>query len=257
MGVTWLKKGEAAAEQAKQEEVKQEARKAEMGKLWRFMLDPGQTEDVTFLDADVHPKTGALDAFRWYEHFVVFAGKWTSIFCPQQSAPESGEKCPLCETDRPSYMAGFTVIDHRVFKTKNGPSQHTRKLFVCKSGTYEVLNTLAKKRKGLTGYTVSCTRSTKEKAPVVGDTFDVGEKHSLAELAKTYTKTYKTKEGEKTENLATPADFSEEITVRTGEELRAMGFGNAMAQGQVIKPTMPKKADAETPADGGYEEQLG
>ncbi len=142
--------------------------------MWRFWLKPGEEATITFVDGDLSPE-GFLLPPRFYEHNLYLNGKHNNMFvCPEKTSPESGEKCPICEDpqERPSLVALFTVIDHRVFLSKENKQITNRpKLFVAKTQTVEMLNKLAAKLGGLSGQTFDVSRSTSEKSPSVGDLF--------------------------------------------------------------------------------------
>lgn len=229
MSVSWLKQGEESAKMHEQEKINQEAKKAEQGKSFRFFIKKGQEASIIFVDGVLGPK-GYLTPPRFYEHFTIMpGGKWGNVVCPQQTLPQSGEKCPLCETkDKASLVSLFTVVDLTPYTTKNGiVIPFTRKLFVAKPTTFELINKLAIKRGGLAGIKFDVSR-TGDKSPSVGDVFDFQEKYTdLAALKAQFTRTFKTKEGtEKTVCEFEAIDYDKEIPFRSGDELRAMGFGN-------------------------------
>lgn len=227
-GASWLKTGSDSAQLAKQEAVNVEVRKSEQGKMFRFFMDKGEDARVTFVDGSLGAD-GTLMPPRFYEHTIQISGKWTNYVCPEQTNPASKDKCPICESgDRPALVAVFTVIDHRTFKstkTQGKEYSNTPKLFVAKSGTFELLNKLAMKRGGLVGTTWDVMR-TGDKAPAVGSAFDYIGKEELDVLKQKYihevvdpkanTKTVKT--------YFEPANYESEIVFRDGNQLRQMGL---------------------------------
>lgn len=234
MGISWMKTGQESAELAAAEAAAQEARKAQQGKLYRWNLKVKEDAALTFVDGDLNEQ-GFLLPPRWYEHFVKVAGQWQTHVCPEQTNPGSGQKCPLCEQgDKPSLVAGFTVIDHRSFTGKeNKVYTNQRRLFVCKSGSFEMLSKMALKRGGLAGCRFDVSR-TGEKVASVGDVFDFDSKKPIEELKAKYTRTYTDKDGkEHTVCDFEPANYEEEIVYRDEMELRKLGFGKGGHTGQV------------------------
>ena len=93
---------------------------------------------------------------------------------------------------------------------------NSRKKFVAKKGTIQLLTTLAKKRGGLKYATFDVSR-TGDKEPAVGDVFDYTEKAANAsQLAKKYDL--------KPEDVEA-ANYEEEITYRSPEQLLELGVG--------------------------------
>ena len=229
MAVSWLKTGAESEKVAAENALATEKRKSGQGKLFRFFLKKGEEGKICFVDGELSSK-GYLIPPRFYEHFVNQGGEWMNVICPQQTNPASGEKCPICEgKDKPSLVSLFTVIDLRPFVTKDGKTiPFTRKLFVAKPMTFELLNKLAAKRGGLSGCVFDVSR-VGDKSPAVGDMFDFQERYTSEKGAELFTVTFKTKEGQdKTVNLYQPADYANEIVYRTGDELRKMGFGSPL-----------------------------
>ncbi|ATS92312.1 hypothetical protein DLP05_057 [Stenotrophomonas phage vB_SmaS_DLP_5] len=233
MGVSWLKTGADSAKAAEQAKAEAEAKKAEMGNMFRFFIKKGEDARITFVDGELSSQ-GFLLPPRFYEHTVMFNGNWTNFVCPEKTSPELGHKCPLCETgDYASLVALFTVVDHRTYKspTTGKTYKDTTKLFVAKSGTYEMLNKIAIKRDGLIGCTFDVSRMG-DKAPAVGSMFDFVEKNDPEKLKGVWTRSYKDKDGkEVTEDSFKVADYDKEIVFRTGDELRALGFGKGAHTG--------------------------
>lgn len=238
MALTWLKKGEASAEMAKKEEADAAKRKEEMGKMWRFFLGDKEEARITFVDGFLDDK-GVLVPPRLYEHMVYFNGQWTTFVCPEKTNPESGDKCPICEGgDRPSLVAMFTIIDHRVVKGKNNKEySNTPRLFAAKTITFEMLQKIAAKRGGLAGCTFDVAR-VGEKAAAVGSMFDFVEKQDIEVLKQKYTKVLKDEKTgtEKSVSIFVPADYETEIVYRSADQLRALGLGKAPNVGLYHKP---------------------
>jgi hypothetical protein len=250
MAVSWLKQGEDSAKLHEQEKAAQIKRQSEQGKSFRFWLKKGDEASIWFVDGALHTK-GYLAPPRYYEHTVFFNNTWDNIVCPQQTMPSAKEVCPICEgKDRAALVSLFTVIDTRPYTTKNGITiPFTRKLFVAKPTTFDMLNKMAIKRGGLTGCRFDVSR-TGDKSPNVGDVFDFQEKSTDVEaLTQMFTSTFKVKDKQsgsdiqKTVNLWEPLPYEKEIIFRTGDELRKMGFGAPTGGSGFSQDTSPA-ADA-------------
>lgn len=254
MGVSWLKKGEDSEKVAKQAAAEAEARKAEMGAMFRFFVQKDEDARITFVDGELSDQ-GFLLPPRFYEHTLYHAGKWTNFVCPEKTNPELGQKCPICEAgDYASLVALFTVIDHRSYKspTTGKTYQDTPKIFAAKSQTFEILNKMAIKRGGLAGCTFDVSR-TGDKSAAVGNVFDFVEKNALKDLQGKWTRTYKNAQGKEiVEDSFKPADYEKEIVWRDADELRALGFGKPGVGGGPTHSTAAAKAAK--PED--YEEHL-
>lgn len=233
MPVNWLKKGAESAAVAQKEAAVAEQRKSEMGKMWRFWLKDEEEARITFVDGDLCPE-GFLLPPRFYEHNVYLNGSWNNFYvCPEMTGGDEGEKCPLCESgDRPSLVALFTVIDHRIFESKDGKKYtNVPKLLAAKAYSFEMLNKLAMKRGGLAGCTFDVSRIG-EKAASIGSLFDFVEKTDVETLKAKYTETFKDKDGKNvTVSRFVPANYETEITYRTSQELRQLGFGKPVTSG--------------------------
>jgi hypothetical protein len=215
--VGWLKKGSVAKQMMVNEEAKAEKAKEESGKMWRFWMPADETRKITFLDGKLD-SDGMLDLPMFYEHQLKIAGQWTNFVC----VADDDQTCPICERgESKSVLVGvMTVIDHTPHKIKSGPNagkiiKNTRKLFACKRGTVKQLSKKAVKHGGLTGVTFEVSRSDDKKASV-GDDFEFEGKASLKEVMQTYDL--------KPEDVE-PADYDNEITFRTAEELIELGVG--------------------------------
>jgi hypothetical protein len=257
MALQWLKKGADSAAIAKKEEAEAQKRKDETGKMWRFYLKEKEEASITFVDGGLSPE-GFLLPPRFYEHNMYLNGSWNNLFvCPEKTNPESGEKCPLCESgDRPSMVALFTVIDHRTFQSKSDSTKsftNSPKLLAAKSITFELLNKIALKRGGLAGATFDVSRIG-DKAASVGSMFDFTEKRDAEVLKKLFTKTVKDEKGqEKTVSVYEAANYENEIEYRTGDQLRELGFGNQGVSQSTMKKSLPNP-QAASAVD--YESQL-
>lgn len=219
---SFLKTGSEAKALLENEEAKAELRKEQAGKLWRFFIGKKNTGDdfmVTFLDGDL-TEDGTLDCPMWREHTVNWNGRWENfVAVPEEEGPDpitsyNGDK-------EPSFKFGLTVIDHTEIVGKDGKVfKDRRKLFVGTRKTLGVLTKLAQKNGGLAGLTVEISRSNDD-APNVGDVFSMVGKNTHEELVALF--------GEET---ATPANFAEELTYFSPEELIKMGFGKEKVIGK-------------------------
>jgi hypothetical protein len=218
----FMKTGAAAKALLQEETAKAEAAQAERGKLWRFRIPEqkcGEDFTVSFLDG-ILDEDGALSAPMWMEHTIYLAGRWQNVPCTSHEEP-----CPICaNTDSKSALvAGFTVIDHTPYKILKGPNagqmvKDQRRLFIAKKSTFAILQKLASKQGGLIGCTFEVSRQN-DKSPSVGDLFQFLEKRKLSQLASIYG------------DAATPADFGEEITYYSAQQLIGMGVkGTAMGK---------------------------
>lgn len=215
---SWLKKGGAAKEAVVKEEALATARREAAGKAWRFRIPKTQLNEdfsVTFLDGDV--EDGVLDVPVFYEHRIMYNGNWDSFTCVSDE-----EDCPLCaENNRTTLVGVMTVIDHTPYEAKDGKVFRDRiRLFVATPQTLKLLTRIAIKRDGLTGATLTITR-TSDTDPAVGSIFEFEEKRSMEELAKLFPQ--KDKEGKVLP--FGPLNYEEEIPYRDAEELIKMGLG--------------------------------
>lgn len=234
MAIKWLKQGAASAQLAQQEAAAQELRRESYGKTFRYYLKDGEDASLTFVDGDLSPE-GYLLPPRYYEHTVKLNGKFENFVCPEQTDPQGGHKCPICEQgDKPALVTLFTVIDHRPYTTQEGKTYvNTRKLLVAKTQSFEMFNKIAIKRGGLAGAKFDVSR-TGDKSAAIGSMYDFTEKGDPEELKKKYTRTYKDKEGkEHTVCDFEPLDYEKEIVFRGEEELRKIGFGKGNSAGGV------------------------
>jgi hypothetical protein len=242
-----MKTGKASKAIAEQEAVAAEARKDQQGKLRRFWLDKGEEGRITFVDGSLEDE-GYLAPPRFYEHTVKHRGEWTEFVCVEQTNPEKGEKCPLCEQgERAGLVALFTIIDHRERKAKNSNEVYKdqKRLLVAKPATFELLNKYAVKYGGLAGTTWDVTRLKDDKAPRVGSTFDYVGSTPVKDLQEMFVREVKDKSGKKVlEKYFFPPDYEHEITVYDEQQLRQMGFGNSGVSGSPVPQTFSKAGGA-------------
>lgn len=227
MALSFLKKGKEAQKALKQADAEAEVRAATRG-AYRFWMKEGDERTVTFLDGDLSDD-GLLETVSYKQHNMKVNGKYRNYFpCVAEH-----EACPLCEMDNyASPVWVFTVMDHTKYTDRNGKvHQHERKLFVVKRDTMKRLQKLAAKRGGLTGWTVNISR-TGDKSAEVGSDFDFLEQHDLDDLAKTLKM--------KPDQLR-PLDYDTEIKAFTGDQLREMGFGNAVVGSKDTAKALGKK----------------
>jgi hypothetical protein len=220
---SWMKSGASAKAAVKHEQIKAEERKAEKGKLWRFRMPPNTEGQITFLDGDLDAD-GDLNILMYYEHTIRLNGDWENFVCTAEA--DQTQPCPICEAgDRHSLVGVMTIIDHTPHVIKKGQNagktiKNTRRLFVAKMQTLDMLRKLAQKRGGLARCTFDVSRGD-DKTASVGNVFDFQEKHADFE-------TIANKFGLKAEDVVI-ADYTEEIRFRSPEELIALGAGNAVA----------------------------
>jgi hypothetical protein len=216
---SFMKTGSASHSAIAHEEAKAKQRQEAAQRTFRFRIsqDDLDTEhQITFLDGDLDDE-GLLVIPTWFEHTVKVAGNWTNLVCTGGKEP-----CPICEAgNTPALVGGLTVIDHTPYTIKNGKNEgkvieKSRKLFVAKRGSIGIMQKWASKKGGLRGTTFDVSR-TSGKSPSVGDMFDfVDGPKSLKDLV-----------AEFGEELAVPADWAEEITYRTRDELIDLGVSGA------------------------------
>lgn len=219
---SFLKKGAYAKAAIEQAEAAAEMAKAEAGKMWRFYIKQGEDRRITFLDGDINEE-GMVDAATFWEHVVPMNGGWANFVCTAEE--DASQPCPLCAAGNQKRLVGaLTVIDHTDYKIKNGPKageviKNQRKLFVATRQQLAVLKSLAEKRGGLAGCTFDVIRIG-EKSSNTGSQFDFVEKFdSGQELCEKYGLT---------EEDIQPANYQEEITYRSPEELIELGLGKAI-----------------------------
>ena len=235
-----IKYGKQAQDEQAKETVKNEARKAEYDLMWRFRLNDGEERKITFLDGSL-TENGVIEAPCWHEHTLNIGGKF-----PRYTCTESVEPCPICASgDVATFVRCLTVIDHTPHTIQNGANagkeiKNTRKLFVMKQGTWDLLALQATKRNGLAGITYEVSRHG-DKSPNVGSAFDFVEKFDSPEdLAKKYHLALADVE---------PADYNAELPQRSAEELIALGVGKALKGPGYEKKSYTSNADKDDLAD--------
>lgn len=229
MGFTFLKTGAASAKLAKKQTEDAEAKQQNGYKLFRFWLKEKEEARITFIDGELATEgawKGYPDPPRYWEHNLFLKGTWNHFFvCPEKTNPDSGEKCPICESgDKPSFVALFTIIDHRQVpstKDKTKVYKDQKKLMVCKPQTMEMITKHAIKRGGLAGATFDASR-VGDKSASVGSMFDFVEKKPIEEWKKLYTieKVDPATNKKVTVTNFTPANYEKEIEYHTGEQLQ-------------------------------------
>lgn len=248
MAFHFLKTGAESTKLAQQAKLEALQKKESYNKLFRFSLPEGGEAPITFIDGDLSDN-GILEPPRYYEHRIFLSGSWNNYFvCPVKTNPDAGDFCPLCDSKDKSYLASlFTIIDHRQRVSQKGTAySNTKNLFVAKEKTFGLLYKIAQKRGGLACATFDVTRST-DKDMGVGNQFDFVHKRPLEELKKLYVferTDPKTNEKHVVSNFV-PADYSQEIIYRTGEELCKLGLGKPKTMVTVSSPAGSKVVTSE------------
>lgn len=213
--------GASAKKALHEEETKMKAKQEAAGKAFRFRLPykPGEDNEtqLTFLDGELDDD-GILDIQYYREHTVKKDGYWQNILCTDD---EEGY-CPICEKgENSSVLVGYlSVLDHTPYTTKSGDQiTISKKLFVAKRSTLQLLTKKAIKLGGLTGATFDVMR-TGDREAAVGNQFDLIEKSPLAELAEA---------NDWKPELIEPLDYEEELVYHTAAELAEMGMGPALS----------------------------
>lgn len=234
---SWIKRGAATQQDFKSANARQEQRAQEQDKARRFWLEKtGEECLITFLDGSLLKGTGEeaegfLDAPSWTEHFVKVNGRWQPFVCIADEEP-----CPICDSgNEPSWVAGFTVIDHRSYTSEKTGKVYAnqKRLFVCKLNTYKILQKKARKHGGLVGVTFEATRNG-PKEPQVGSAFEFQQKQGLDVLANQYGA-----------EVAVPLDYEKELTRLSCDQLMQFGFGPTTQVVIGAKPKMPKAEKSE------------
>jgi hypothetical protein len=259
--MNWLATGAQSQALQQQNAVEQAAREAERGKMKRFFItDPGKEARITFVDGALGPQ-GFLVPPRFYEHHSQLNGKWGHYFvCPEKTMPGAGHKCPICAgggTDANPYLASlFTIIDHREFTGSDGKVYKDQpRLYVAKPQTFEVLNKIAVKLGGLSCVTFDVSRSSK-KAASVGDVLINIAKSDETTLQHAYKYAVKNQQGqEEWYTKFAPADYPNEITFRTPEELLKLGLGKGAGFGVGPIGVAPGGAPSQA-SSGDFAKQL-
>jgi len=250
-----MRKGAASVAAVQEEQAARAARKAELGKAWWFKLPkPGDEKRVLFLEGLVDPEHHTIVPGRFYDHFLEWRGEWQHFVCPKLTCPEKKDSCPICESgmkgSQADLMSVLTIIVLTPYTSGKGEVfPFTRMLYVCRSGTWEKLLALAMKRGGLKGWVVDIKRSHSKGDNYNGDIFDFQKQVDVdSEAIKArFMRTVKDEKGNESQfTVCEPLDWEEEIVFRTGDELRAMGFG----------ATGPKVAGGVTPPQGDGASQV-
>lgn len=239
MGISFVKTGKDSQALAEKNKAEMERREAERGKMFRFFLKKGEECRITFVDGELSNE-GLLLPPRFYEHTIQLAGKWETFVCPEQTDPSSGAKCPICreKSNLPYLASAFTVIDHRSFTTaQNKTYSDTRKLFIAKPGTMELLAKIAVKRGGLAGATFDVMRIG-DKDPGVGGQFDFVKKTPLSELSEQFVEQIEVKGVKTTQSKFRATNYDEEIPYFSADQLSQM-LGLAVGAGAGASHSTP------------------
>lgn len=124
----WAFVGKAGVERQKLEEKKRKAKLANKAPF-RFWLEKDSEGKGTFLDTPT---------FFFFEHQMKVDGKWGNEFT---CVKEIGDVCIPCDMgDRPKYSLAATIIDRRVYTTKEGVRyKNTKKLIVFRGKAQEII----------------------------------------------------------------------------------------------------------------------
>jgi hypothetical protein len=235
MPMSFVKTGAAAQKLVEHNQVKQETRRLELNKAFRFFLKQGEERKILFVDGklDQPPPngTGMLSPGRVYEHYIFYAGKHMNLVCPHDNDPGAGLNCPLCDSgDNNALINLLTAIDLTPYTTKEKKTiPFTRKLFAFKHNVFEMLNAYAQQYGGLAGRVFKVKR-VGEKSERVGDVFmPLGNVTDVAKAKQQFTRTFKFKKDGKEETktvcLYEPLDYDAELTYKTADEMHKMGIG--------------------------------
>lgn len=169
-GASWLKRGDAGVQRAK--EVADEREKA-LGPM-RFFLKAGEEAKLVFLDSD---------GVFFFEHNLKNpqTGKWGYTFTCRSEI----DNCPLCEAGhKPAYVCAHTVIDTRTYVDKRGRKRSFEKrLLISKQTVQNTLAKLRKKKGGLQYAVIEFTRSSSDEAST-GETLDFEGKTTKEKILK-------------------------------------------------------------------------
>ena len=143
------------------DKIEQERKKRE-GRLWRlFLKRDGDEVDIRFLTEE---------PISFYEHTVKKGNKFESIIC-------TGEDCPLCEDDNPSFKGAYLVWDYTEYTDRNKKKHKGQlRLYVGGSRIVTQLERLSEKY-GLTNRDWTVIRNGDGTATTY--TFDRGDEHKL------------------------------------------------------------------------------
>jgi len=215
-GMSFLKRGKAAATILAQEDAKAEL-SSNKNLSFRFWIPKGKSCDITFLDGAL--ADGMLDIPYFHQHTVFMSGTYNNWF----TCTADDEPCPICEGGgQPEYVGALSVIDHSEYVSKKDGKTYKNqiKLFIAKRNTLKVLLKKALKQGGLAGCTFNVSRTGGDKSPNVGDDFEFDQKRTLAELNQLY--------GTK-EKPIKPLVMEDELKSihLSAADLRKLGFGSA------------------------------
>ena len=143
------------------DKIEQERKKRE-GRLWRlFLKRDGDEVDIRFLTEE---------PISFYEHTVKKGNKFENIIC-------TGEDCPLCEDDDPSFKGAYLVWDYTEYTDRNKKKHKGQlRLYVGGSRIVTQLERLSEKY-GLTNRDWTVIRNGDGTATTY--TFDRGDEYKL------------------------------------------------------------------------------
>lgn len=143
------------------DKIEQERKKRE-GRLWRlFLKRDGDEVDIRFLTEE---------PISFYEHTVKKGNKFENIIC-------TGEDCPLCEDDNPSFKGAYLVWDYTEYTDRNKKKHKGQlRLYVGGSRIVTQLERLSEKY-GLTNRDWTVIRNGDGTATTY--TFDRGDEYKL------------------------------------------------------------------------------
>lgn len=197
---------------------KQEQRRAQANKPFRFYVPVGETRQ--FIVCDDAPD------FFLYEHALKDAeGRWGRLFsgCIREFA-----NCPVCRVaERESYYAmALTIVDLTPFETRDGDTvEFSRKLLIVKPAQQKKFLRFYQKEGTLRGALFETTRDG-DKDATIGNDIEFLEFVSEDEMD-TYTREWKDREGKKhSENCAEPFVYEEVFDEPTEESLLALVGGD-------------------------------
>lgn len=197
---------------------RQEQRRAQANKPFRFYVPVGQTRQ--FIVCDDAPD------FFLYEHALKDAeGRWGRLFsgCIREFA-----NCPVCRTsERESYYAmALTIVDLTPFETRDGDTvEFSRKLLIVKPAQQKKFLRFFQKEGTLRGALFETTRDG-DKDATIGNDIEFLEFVSEDEMD-TYTREWKDREGKRhSENCAEPFVYEEVFDEPTEESLLALVGGD-------------------------------
>ena len=173
-GITksFLKTGLDAQEALAEEDAKIDNDKSLRPDVRTFWMKPESETIITFLDGDLNAEHGMLDAPLLYNHNVFNAdmgtkGERIDIACIR----DTGDACPLCDHDKPTLVAVFTIVEHIEYESGGEIVTNPRRIFMCKRSTLRDMQEAATALGGLRGAQFRVRRTGKRKA-TVGDEFD-------------------------------------------------------------------------------------